>query len=438
MKNLSTQGSAILMAVLLIAVAGVLTAGAIGVLMARRGMVEQMLVASQRRISLENSKALAQEFMLEHVMISASGSGVEYSLSPASLGGITMPSWNSAPLQSVQKAAGVNHFNPGNGDGYTLDLTATVRDSASSFQRKYQVKSRSPLLAGTLLASQAPTITSGATISIGGLDVDGGAFIWRPGLSMTFTPDSYSVPDGSTAVTFANSAGTTLAPNDLALPLQIANPRNGAALIYSGQLDAINNSNAAANSSVAKVTSGAYKLVDGSVVDNDATDDGITCDGSGVVTITLSTLELGNVYIPGEISTLILTGQTGANDSTADAMPSILIVVDQASTSSRDLTQITLNDHNSRRVDLAVKKAASVGNLPVQFSTSSANWRMLLELENTPVAVTAPGIATLRGGIRSDRSIILASGAIRLTLDSDPKYLDQLATRTAWIESYAQ
>jgi hypothetical protein len=428
-----------LIALLLIAVVGVLTAGAVGVLLARSGMVEEMSTAAQRRVALENSKALAQEFMLERVMTSSSGSAFEYSLSSPSLGGITMSSWNSAPMKSVEKAAGVNHFNPGNGDGYTLDVSATVRDGEAGFQRKYQVKSRSPLLAGTLLSSQTPTINSSASISIGGLDVEGGAFIWRPGISMTFTVDSYSVPDNATAVSIFNSAGTRLSASNLALPQQIANPRSGAALFYSGQFDAIDNSNTAANSSKAKVTSGAYTLVDGSVADSDATD-GITCNGSGVVTIKLDTLELGNVYIPGEISTLILTGQTAQNDSTADDMTSILIVVDQAATSSRDLTQITLNNHNSRRLALAVKKSVSTGDLPLQFSTSSANWRMLLELENTPVVVTAPGIATLRGGIRSDRSVTLSTGGshVRVTLDDDPKYLERLATRTAWVESYAQ
>jgi hypothetical protein len=436
MKRVSAHGSAMLLTLLLVAVVGVLTAGAVGVLAARSNMVEQTMAASQRRIALENSKALAQEFMIERVMTSASGGSYEYSLTPSSLGGITMPSWNTPAMKSTDKAQGVNHFNPANGDSYSLGLTATVRDGSSSFERKYEVRSRSPIFSGTLLTSQTPTISSSATITIGGLDVDGSAFIWRPGLAMAFTPDSYSVPDDSTALTFSNSAGTVLAPLNLALPRQIANPRSGAALFYSGQFDAIDNTSTAANSLTANVTSGPYTREEGSVLDNDNAD-GVVCDGNGVVTITLGTLELDNVYIPGEISTLILEGQPTAGDSIAGAMTAILIIVNQAATSTRDLTQITLNNHNNRRVDLAVKKAASVGNLPVQFSTSLASWKLLLELENTPIAVSTTNGATICGGIRSDRSVILTAGALKLTLDSDPKYLDQLATRAAWVESYS-
>lgn len=428
------------MALLLIAVAGVLTAGAVSVLMARSGMVEQMSAASQRRIALENSKALAQEFILERVMRAPSGGPFECNLSPASLGGITMPAWGAAPLQTVGPLDDVNIFDPGNGGGYKMETTATVRDGESSFERKYIVRSRSPVLAGNLLTLQTP---ASGFISVSALDVDGSAFVWAPSGAMTFTPDSYSKPGSSATVSFQNSAGTTLMPANLAIPQQIANPRMGlgvSSAIYAGQFDAINNNTAAANSSYAKVTSGAYTLVDGDDPDNDNVD-GITCDGDGVVTITLATIELGNVYIPGNVSTLILDGQTTLNDTAADAMSSILIVVDQSASATR-LDHVTLNNHNSRRFALAVKSAPGASNLPMQFTTGAANWRLLLELENTPILVTSTGIATIRGGIRTDRSVNLDSSAItgglKLTLDSDPKYLERLATRTAWIESYAQ
>jgi hypothetical protein len=429
------QGSAILLALLLIAVVGVLTAAALSLHIARTRMVEQAFTAVERRLALENAKALAQEFFLERVMTSTTGA--DFDLDLGSLGGISVPGWGAAAMQSVQKVAGVNHFNPGNGDTYTLALTVTLNDGESDHERRYEVRSRSPLLAGTLLASHTPTIVPGASLAIGGIDVDGGAFVWVPGLGMTFTPDAYSVPDDSTAVTFSNSAGTALAALDLALPRQIANPRAGAALFYSGQLDVIDNAAAAANSLAAKVTSGPYTLVNGSVADADATD-GITCDGAGVVTINLGELELGNVYIPGEISTLVLDGQPLSGDTAADAMTAILVVVNQPATSSRDLTQVTLNNHNSRRVVLAVKKESSVGTLPIQFTTAQAAWRLLLELENTPVAISTTTAATLTGGIRSDRSLLLSAGTLRLALEADPKYLDQLASRTAWVESYSE
>ena len=424
-----------ILALLLIAVAGALTAGWIAVVTARSTMTEQMTAASQRRIALENSKALAQEFMLERVIPSVSGIAFSYNLDDPAWGGISVPAWGSAPLQSIIKAAGVNHFNPGNGDGYTLDLAVTVRDGDANPLRKYQIKSRSPLLAGTLLSSQTPTITPSASIAIDSLAVSGAAFVWKPTLSMTFTANSYSTPDAVTAVSFTNSASSPLAMNNLSLPRQIANPRTGVAPFYTGQLDAIDNTDLAANSSTTKATSGGGVTVNGSTP---SSSNGVVCDGSGNVTITLSDPALGDVYIPGEISTLTLTGQATINNAAADDLPAILIVVAQPSGSSRDLTSITLNQHNSRRLDLVVKKAASIGNLPVNLPTASAAWRLLLEIENTPVALTAAGTAIIQGGIRSDRTVALSGGALSLILETDPKNLDRLATRTAWVESFAQ
>jgi hypothetical protein len=436
-----------ILALLLIAVAGVLTAGWVVLVTARSSMVEQTAAASQRRIALENSKALAQEFMLERVLPSSSGSAFSYPTDPAdsAWGGISVQAWSGAPLLSLQKVAGVNHFNPGNGDGYTLNVSATLQNGDDNPARTYQVKSRSPLLAGTLLSSQTPTLASGASISIGSLTVAGAAFVWTPNVSMSFTANSVSAPAGAGTFSFTNSAGSVLAMNNLALPRQIANPRSGGAAFYTGQLDAIHNTNSAANSSQAKTGGGA--TVDGSTA---SSSNGIVCDGAGHVTITLSDPQLGNVstpgggstvYIPGGISTLTLEGQATIGNAAAAALSSVLIVVDQpaldpADPNSRDLATITLNQHNSRRLDLAVKKTS--GGLAVHFSTTSATWRLLLELENTPVAFTAAGIATVQGGIRSDRALTLSGGGVRLTPEPDPKFLERLATRTAWIESYAQ
>jgi len=418
---------------LLIAVASVIIAGWISVISARSNMVEQMTAASQRRIAYENSRALSQEFMLERVLPSTSGAAFSYSLS-GSWGGISVPAWGSAPLLSVQKAAGYNHFNPGNGDGYTLDLSLTLFNGDNNPSRKFQIKSRSPAFAGELLTAQVPTLSPGSTLAIGALAAGGPAFIWSPNLSMNFTASSYTAPEGSATVTFHNSSGSTLLMNNLALPRQIANPRSWGLAYFGGQFDAINNTNLAANSSYNKAMTGSVTTVSGTSV---SSTNGVTCDGAGNVTIVLNTMSLGNVYIHDEVSSLTLTGQSSPSDAAADDLPAILILVDQLPTSSRDLTSVTLSQHNSRRLDLAIKKESSAGNLPITFSTSSATWRMLLECENTPVAFTAPGVVTLKGGIRSDRTLALSSGSLQISRESDPKYLERLATRTAWVESFA-
>lgn len=418
-------GSAMLIALLLLAVAGVITAAWLTLMTARSGLVGEMAAAVQRRIALENSRALAQEFLLERVIASSSGVAFSYDLPDPAWGGIRVPAWNAAPLLSVQKAAGVNAFNPGNGDGYTLDLAVTLVDGDANPSRRFSVKSRSPLLAGRVLVSQAPTLTPGAAVAIGALTVGPAAFIWSPNLAMAFVPASFALPEGAATLAFGG-----VLMNDLAQPRQVANPRLGGAPIFDGQFDTIDNAAPAANSLVAKTAGGT--LVSGS---SPLAVNGVSCDGAGNVTITLNTAGLGNILIAGEVTALTLAGQAGVNNAAADDLPALLIVLDQPLSSTRDLTTLTLSGHNRRRVVLAVKKAGGAGTLPLQFTTAGADWRLLLELENTPVSLTASGSALLRGGIRSDRTIALGGGAVRIAAETDPKLLERLASRNAWVES---
>jgi hypothetical protein len=438
---------------LLVAVVGLLTAGWIAVVSARANLVEQMTAATQRRIAYENSRALAQEFLLERVLPSTSGAAFSYDLSDPAWGGIAVPAWTSAPMLSTAKSPGVNPFAPGNGDGYYFVLSSqsgsdvhyiTLRDGDTNPERRFQIMSRSPLLAGTLLTSQRPTLDTSASVALSGLNAgsaippsnaafpDGAAFLWTYPTSANFTASSYSTPDSVSALSLTNSDGDALLMNNLALPRQIANPRSSGSYT-DGQFDALDNSNAAANSSL--TTAGQYGLttVNGSAIDSDDTD-GVTCDGAGHVTVTLDKPALGNLLITGGVTTLTLTGQANAGNVAADDLPAILILLDLTSGS---LPAITLDENNSRRLILGVKKTFAAGTLAMQFTTNSPTWRMLLELENTPVTLTTSGIVTLQGGIRSDRAVATSGGTVALTLESDPKLLERLATRNAWVESIA-
>jgi hypothetical protein len=435
----SPHGSAMIMALLLIALVGSITAAGIAVLMARSGMVEQTAAAAKRRIALENSKALAQQFVLQDVIPSTSGATYAHTLADPTWGGITVLPWSGAPMLATQRVGRANHFNPGNGDGYVMNIPIAVSDGSNPgdatkwLVRTYHVMSRSPLLAGTLFASQTPD----TAVSIGPFDVDGGAFFWRPTQSMTLTPNSYSIPDSASTVTFTNSSDTahSLLASNLALPRQIANPRSGGEEFYDGQFDVMKNSSSAANSFWTK-TPVTFHDVNPLLIDNDATDDGVTCDGAGAVTVTLENPRLGSIRISGNATTLTLQGQTIYSETNATSdRPTVLIVIDQTSVSP-GLTAIRLNLNNSRRLVVAVKKVS--GSVNVDFTTAPAAWRLILEAEQTPVTFSASGIAEMKGGIRSDRSVLLGSGGVRLILETDPLALDRYTSRNAWVESYEQ
>ena len=317
-----------ILALLLIAVAGALTAGWIAVVTARSAMTEQMTAASQRRIALENSKALAQEFMLERVIPSISGIAFSYNLDDPAWGGISVPAGVVRRCNSIIKAAGVNHFNPGNGDGYTLDLPVTVRDGDANPLRKYQIKSRSPLLAGTLLSSQTPTITPSASIAIDSLAVSGAAFVWRPSTlhdlhgELLFHPGRRHCrvvhklrqqPPGDEQSLAAppDRQPTHRRCTFLHRPARRhrQHPSRGQLLDHQSHFGRWRH----------------RERLDALLIERRR------LRRNGNVTITLSDPALGDVYIPGEISTLTLTGQATINNAAADDLPAILIVVAQPS-----------------------------------------------------------------------------------------------------------
>ncbi|HEY8899546.1 MAG TPA: hypothetical protein VIM61_03985 [Chthoniobacterales bacterium] len=446
MKTPRNRGSALLLALLLVAVVGVLTAGWLSLVTARANYVEQLAAATKRRVAYENSRSLASEFLLERLISSTSGTAATFALADPTWGAITVPAWSSAPLLSVEAPAGVNLFSPGNGDGYTFVPNDNANNyillgdgisNTPSIPRKFQLRSRSPLLSGTLLVSQTPTLTPSATVAFSGLDTAGLTFLWTYPTSIGLTSNSYTTLPGVSLFSILSLGGNTVLMNNLALPRQIANPRTGGASFYAaGQFDALDNSNPAANSSRAKVTTAA---VNGLVSDNDNSD-GVTCTADplgllpGTVTVTLDNPALGNVLITGNVLTLNLVGQSTYPNAAADDLPAILILIDQ---SSGVLPIVNLSLQNSRRVILAVKSTAAVLPLVMNFTAISPSWRLLLELENVPVNINAIGFVSQIGGIRSDRSVLVVAGSVRILPENDPKFLGQLATRTAWVESVA-
>ncbi len=107
----------------------------------------------------------------------------------------------------------------------------------------------------------------------------------------------------------------------------------GGAPSYVGYLDVIHNTSDI-NSLEAKILAGAYTSVNGSVATTPGVTPGITCDGSGTVTLQLCNNseslanELGNVLLTGNVSTLILQGQNSAADySIADNEEAILVLL---------------------------------------------------------------------------------------------------------------
>lgn len=171
----------------------------------------------------------------------------------------------------------------------------------------------------------------------------------------------------------------------------------------------------------------------------------VALDALGTAYIDLDNPASDHLVIDGEISTLILRGQASSAElSAAAGMPPIAVVIYHDSGVPLPLASVELEGANRRPFILAIKKYSD--NTPVDvISTGPAafpEWRGILDLDNVELAVDTSLVSTLtlRGGIRTNRSINISAGAMRLTPENDPLAIESLrplASRNAWVESYA-
>ncbi len=282
---------------------------------------------------------------------------------------------NDPPLASFAKAAGYNHFNPGNGDAYTYDISVAMTAGGEPFTRLLQAKSRSAVLAATplWLGAQAGTVTG--TIATGGETL-----IW--------------VPDGTYSVasaTFALAAqpagglldldGDDIGPSNFPF-VPMTGSEIGGVPSYLGALNVVNNESQVNSLALVAISSApnGVQTISGS---SPSETDGVTCDGAGNVEIDLLEAGLGNVVITAGVTRLRLVGQTTEADQIAAGnAAAILIVVLDAT----NLAQIDLERANLRKVVLAIKKPGVGAGTLVNFPQAGTGaWRIVLTVENTPV-----------------------------------------------------
>jgi hypothetical protein len=430
----SQSGSALLILLVLLILGAALTASWLSLMTAQTNYVAESEVASNHRIAYNNAAAVAREYMLSQVLAGNGASGVSVTLD-GGWGSVIIPASTGTPLTSTVQPT-VNHFNPGNGDGYTLDVSVRINDGTgmpSTANRIYQAKSRSPILSGDLFIGDKPTLTPGAGSSVSGtIYVSDRTFLWMPNSPNTFSITTYSYTGPATAqVTLHNSNGDTVLMSNFPFVPLTSGYVNGAPS-YAGNIDVVRNSSGI-NSLYAKVTAGTYIDVDGSV---NQTSQGVSSDGAGHVTINLLDDTLTNVFIDKNVTSLTLTGQSTDTDyTTAGDEAAILILVNQ---SPGDLTSVQMTNRNARKLVLAVKKSSGTTLALSAPQASSGVWRSIFTLENTPTTWTIPAGQTLslEGGIQSDRAVTVSGGGISISIESDPKLLERYTARDGWVEGY--
>jgi hypothetical protein len=445
MKARSQDGGALLVVLVALLLSAAVVGGWMSVCTAQINYSLALEQASNRRIAFANADAVARQYMLGKVLATSSAAGADVTLDGG--GRVVVAASTGMPFTSTTRAT-YNHFNPGNGDGYTFDVSAQIDDGSglpATANRLYQAKSRSPVLSGDLFIGERPTLVPSANSSVSGSlnVVNGRTMLWMPNSpnSFSLTTQSYTAPAGAQVV-LSNSSGTQLLMSNFPfVPVTSGQTTNGSTS-YVGAIDVIHNTSGI-NSLRAKIEGDADTTnVEGSVATTTATTPGITCNGAGTVTIDLADAALRNVLITGNVSTLILQGQSTAEDyAFVDASAwAILVLVDQTAASTRDLTTVQMTQRSARRLVLAVKKTTDT---TVNFDVPNAGtgpWHAILTLENTPVTWTLAGGATqsLVGGIQTDRAVAVPSGSLAISWETVPAYLEQLTARDGWVEGYNQ
>ncbi len=171
----------------------------------------------------------------------------------------------------------------------------------------------------------------------------------------------------------------------------------------------------------------------------------VALDGAGTAFIDLDDPSTDHVIINGDISTLTLRGQgNSAELAAAAAMPPLVIVLHHDSGTTLPLTTLTLEGANQRPLILAIRKHSD--NTAVELIATGTSafpvWRGILDLDNVELLVDTSSVSTLslKGGIRTNRSLKITDGAMLMIPESDSLAIDALrplASRNAWVEAYA-
>jgi len=432
----SHGGSVLVYALLITFVGSMLLAAWISLLGSRVKYVEEaMKPAIKRRVILENSRALATEYLLEHVL------PYSYQTAPTidfdELDGWGAFTLNSSaqtltPLNSSTVQHGVsggtsfgqvNHFSPGLGTGFQSSISGQLSDGESMYDWTFCAKSRSPVFAGDLLTIQLSGVTSpvSSSVFLGG-SVGGAAnFVaWQAG--------SY----GLTTRTFqaAAVAGVTTISGLVQLDFSFVPVTSGQGY-YDGSLNVVSPSGNI-NSLVSRVSALSPILVDPQM---SQTMGGATTNGTGAVTIDLSQVS-ANYLISGNMTSLTLIGVPNA--VTGESYPMARIVYVQTVASAGAAMPIVLSGNNLRRVYLGVKKLDGSATVSLSGATS---WRLAGTLEACPLNFSFGGHSlTVTGGFRTNREIRVSSGD-SLTIQREIAAwgnLESFADRNAWLEVYRQ
>jgi hypothetical protein len=284
----------------------------------------------------------------------------------------------------------------------------------------------------------------------GNIYVDGNSVLWNPSklnIGEKIKTKSYVIAgmrNGENVQPIKNLQDEFIAPLNFPIKAHTSGiDTEGSS--YSGVLDVIDPKKSAPWSVTNIVDELANVKVNGRAVYNRGR--GVTSDGNGIIRVDLGSPFLTNVIIEGNVKELHFNGQSEFVFSRADQLPAVVIIMNDSAGSFFNLNKIRFHGKNMRRLVVCVKKSIELASYPVDYAftdkSSKTIWRMILVAENVHLIATNDDISqgdfNLIGGISTDRSFEWSNDrGKRLVIkrESSSGFLEYLAPRTAWLESF--
>lgn len=421
------KGAVLIFAVLLLA-AGVFVLTGIAQLAATQALVGQReWEAVTQRVTLENSRAMARQFMLARMfsnVVSTNSFGYTTNWGGFSISNISGPStglyWDAASTNAGQT---VNPFNPMERGGFypgvararlVSEVTATNTNTNNAVNWDFLVRTRSPIAAGYSFVQQGPTVRNFEVVATRFYATNG----------FTGFADIPQTPVSS--VTNTNVDNANVDPvgygGYFAVPLSPLDPED------------FSNTNEFRSIGDPENPTGLEAVVN--LGDEQLPLVGV--GGSGVtlrydVPSAVNYVAPSGVPKPVDVIRLVLQGAENGN-----ALPPLQIVA----TNNSKITNVVFSNNNprdeGRQVYLHYRSALS-DLLTFTFTNATAAWRIGVSVRGTNTTVDLDALETanvfLVGGIRTDGEVLPSEGA-PVAAESDPQGLDFIADQMMWLEDY--
>jgi hypothetical protein len=399
-------------AVLLLA-AGVFVLAGIAQLAATQALVGQNeWEGLNRRIKLENSRAMGRQFMLTRMFNGVVSTNTGYtnatlggfSLSPVSETSAGSDYWTTLSTTNTNVNLKINPFTlMERGGFYRVVVPGTIYDGVENVPWNFQVRTRSPIAAGYPLTQHRP-----ASNAISG-------FLNPPYIDMN-DPEQFVGFHEMARMRVSSVTNTNVDPTGyegyLGVPIGVA-----------AWGPFTNSSFMPANPSITAlhlvIDLGANDPQDLSQVLLFRVDE--TMDRADFTTN-------GTNYVGLPVTGLRLIG------TEVYGLKPLQVVIPASRT---NLTNLLLQGRNplvtGREVYVNYQRTAGAGgNLGVIATNATGNWRVGISVANSAVSFSTAGIDIV-GGIRTDGAI---TGSPVLEQELDPGGLDYVADRMMWLEDY--